>query len=217
MEEVVDTEEEDNDGSDTIDSGDLQEHVREELEVLATCMDNGENGAAIPGVDNSQTACLKLAELPEALAIVQARRGASKNKPTFPWFSWRQGQKLDNHLDDNAYPALRRISDRMMTDQLRSSEGPNELGHSLSNAEARICEQRWAGHPQCPDRPVDVIELEDAVQEFEPNQDEGMRQILSVQVDVSDVRLLRPSTRCVIATKRRSPRCHRHCSPLHSS
>ena len=78
MEEVVDTEEEDNDGSDTIDSGDLQEHVREELEVLTTCMDNGENGAAIPGVDNSQTACLKLAELPEALAIVQARRGASK-------------------------------------------------------------------------------------------------------------------------------------------
>ena len=54
--------------------GDLQEYVRNELEVLATCMDNGENDAPIPGVDNSQleTACLKLAELPEALAIVQA-------------------------------------------------------------------------------------------------------------------------------------------------
>ena len=44
-------------------------------------MDNRENDASIPGVDNSQleTACLKLAELPEALAIVQAaRRGASE-------------------------------------------------------------------------------------------------------------------------------------------
>ena len=79
-EEVVDTEDEDNDGSDTIDPRDLQEYVRDELEVLATCMDNGENDAPIPGVDNSEleTACLKLAELPEALAIVQAgSRGAS--------------------------------------------------------------------------------------------------------------------------------------------
>ena len=76
FEEVVDTEDEDNDGSDTIDPGDLQEYVRDELEVLATCMGNGENDAPIPGVDNSQleTACLKLAELPEALAIVQAAR-----------------------------------------------------------------------------------------------------------------------------------------------
>ena len=41
-------EEEDNDGSgNTIDPGDLQEHVRDELEVLATCMDNGENDATI--------------------------------------------------------------------------------------------------------------------------------------------------------------------------
>ena len=52
FEEVVDTEEEDNDGSDTIDPGDLQEYVRDELEVLATCRDNGENDAPIPGVDN---------------------------------------------------------------------------------------------------------------------------------------------------------------------
>ena len=42
FEEVVDTED---DGSDTIDPGDLQEYVRDELEVLATCMDNGENDA----------------------------------------------------------------------------------------------------------------------------------------------------------------------------
>ena len=44
-----------------------------------------------------------------------------------------------------------------------------------------------------------MIELEGEVQEFEPNQDAGTRQILSVQVDVSDVRLLRPSTRLVLA------------------
>ena len=37
-------------------------------------------------------------------------------------------------------------------------------------------------------RSVNVIELEDEVQEFEPSQDTGTRQILSVQVDVSDVR-----------------------------
>ena len=80
FEEVIDTEEEDSEGSDTIDPGDLQEYVRDEVEVLVTCMDNGENDAAIPGVDNSQlkTACLQLAELSEALAIDQAaRRGVS--------------------------------------------------------------------------------------------------------------------------------------------
>ena len=40
-----------------------------------------------------------------------------------------------------------------------------------------------------------MIELEDEVQEFEP----GTRQILSVQVDDSGVRVLRPSTRLVLA------------------
>ena len=44
-----------------------------------------------------------------------------------------------------------------------------------------------------------MIDLKDEVQEFKPNQDAGTRQILSVQVDVSDVRLLRPSTRLVLA------------------
>ena len=44
-----------------------------------------------------------------------------------------------------------------------------------------------------------MIELEDEVQEFEPNQDAGTRQILSVQVDVSHVRVLRRSTRLVLA------------------
>ena len=44
-----------------------------------------------------------------------------------------------------------------------------------------------------------MIELEDEVQEFEPNQDAETRQVLSVQVDVSEVRSLRPSTRLVLA------------------
>ena len=37
-----------------IDPGELQEYVQDELEVLATCMYNGENDASIPVVDNSQ-------------------------------------------------------------------------------------------------------------------------------------------------------------------
>ena len=44
-----------------------------------------------------------------------------------------------------------------------------------------------------------MIELEDEVQEFEPNQDTGMRQVLSVKVDVSEVLSLRSSTRLVLA------------------
>ena len=74
-------------------------------------MDNGENDASIPGVDASQleTACLKLVELPEALAIVQAaRRGASDSNPLV---LLEARVKLDQHLDDNVYPAVRVISD----------------------------------------------------------------------------------------------------------
>ena len=69
-------------------------------------MENGENDAPIPGVDASQRemACLKLAELPEALAIVQAaRRRPPRLKPSFLWFSRR---KLDQYLDDNVYLAV---------------------------------------------------------------------------------------------------------------
>ena len=42
-------------------------------------------------------------------------------------------------------------------------------------------------------------ELEDEVQEFEPNQDAGMRQVLSAQAGVSEVRSLRSSPRLVLA------------------
>ena len=102
--------------------------MRDELEVLATCMDNGENDAPIPGVDNSQleTACLKLAELQEALAIVQAAwRGASDSNRPSPG-----GKGKSRH---NVYPTVHVISGRVMTDQLRSSKELNDLGHSLNN------------------------------------------------------------------------------------
>ena len=145
VEEVTHTQEEDNHGSDTIDPGDLQEYVRDELEILATCMDNGLDDAAIPGVDNPQleTACLKLAELPEALAIVQAaQRGASDQNRLSRGPPGGKG-KLDNHLDDKVCPTVRVTSDTVMTNQLRSSEEPNEPGHNLSNAEVRNCKQSW--------------------------------------------------------------------------
>ena len=78
----------------------------------------------------------------------------------------------------------------------------NQLGH-------------FAGDPQCPGRPVNMIELEDEVQEFEPNQDAETRQVLSVQVDVSEVRSLPPYTRLVLAMnfmdvgrREGAPRCH---------
>ena len=114
FEKVKGTEEEDNDGSgDTIDPSDLQEYVRDELEVLTTCMDNGEIDATIPGVDASQleSAYLKLkgtASSPCHRSVVLLR------------------VKLDKHLDDNVYPVVRVISDTTMTDQLRSSEGSND-------------------------------------------------------------------------------------------
>ena len=145
FEEVVDTVDEDNDGSDTTDSGDLQEYVRDELEVLAACMDNGENDAPSPGVNNSQlgTACLKLAEMLEALAIVQAaRRGASDSNRHSRASPGGKGKSRQPSAD-NVYPTVHVISDRAMTDQLKSSEELNDLGHSLNNAEARICKQSW--------------------------------------------------------------------------
>ena len=104
FEEVVDTEEEDNDGSDTLYPGDLQ----------ATCMDIGENDAPIPGVDNSQfeTACLKLAELPEAFAIVKPARREPQTKIDILVVLLAARTKLDNHLDDNVCPTAR-VDDRL--------------------------------------------------------------------------------------------------------
>ena len=143
FEEVVNTEDEDNDGSDTIDPGDLQEYVRDELEMLAACMDNGENDAPIPGVDNSQleTACLKLAEPPEALAIVQAARRGDSDQNRHSRGPPDGKGKTRQSCGRQRVQAMRVISDRIMTDQLRSSKEPNEPGHSLDNAEAQICKR----------------------------------------------------------------------------
>ena len=113
--------------------------------------------------------------------------------------------RLDTHLDDNACPTVCVISHRTMTDQLRSSEELNDPDHSLNNAEAQICKQSWTNEKLAvsvrrvarPDTGQEILNAQ--VQEFEPNQDAGTRQLLSVQVDVSDVRLLRPSTRLVLA------------------
>ena len=141
FEEVIDTEEEeDNDGSgDTIDPGDSQEYVR------ATCMDNGENDAQIPGVDASQleAACFNFAELPDVLAIVQAARRGASDSNRHSRGSPEARVQLDQHLYDNVNLAMRVISDTMMTDQPRLLEGPNVPGHNLSNAEVRTCKQSW--------------------------------------------------------------------------
>ena len=171
-------------------------------------MDNGENDAPIPGVDNSQleTACLKLAELPEALAIVQAaRRGASDQNRHSRATRGGKG-KARQSFERQRVPNSARVQrhqvvgrSQRLRPQPQQRRG-TDLQAKLDKRKARsVCHACWAGDPQCPGRPVNVIELEDEVQEFEPNQDTGTRQILSVQVDVPDVRLLRPSTRLVLA------------------
>ena len=145
LEEVVDTEDEDNNGSDTIDPGDLQGHVRDELEVLATCIDNGENDAPIPGVDNSQleTACLKLAELPEALAIVQAaRRGASDQNRHYrasPGGKGKTRQLCGRQRVPNSARDQRQNDDRPAQVVGRAQRARPQL----NSAEARICKQSW--------------------------------------------------------------------------
>ena len=179
------------------DPGDLQEYVRDELEVLATCMDTGENDAPIPGVDDSQleTACLKLAELPEALAIVQAaRRGASdsnrhsrtspggKGKSREPFGRQRVPNSARDQRQSDDRPAQvvgRTQRPRPQPQQRRGTDLQAKLDKRKTRSVCHACGQtrHWAGYLQCP----------------------GARQILSVQVVVSDVRFLRPSTRLVLA------------------
>ena len=170
FEDIADTEEEDNDGSDTTDRGDLQEHVRDELEVLATCMNNGENDAPIPGVDNSQleTARLELAELPEALAIVQAarRRAADQNRHSrgSPGGKGKTRQSFGRQRVPNSARDQRQNDDRPAQvvgraqparPQLQQRRG-TDLQAKLDKRKARsvchACGQtgHWAGDPQCP-------------------------------------------------------------------
>ena len=144
FEEVTDTEEEDNDGSgNTIDLGDLQDDVRDELEALASCMGWRERcpdcrrGRFSAGNGISQTCGL------QALPIVQAaRRGASESN-RHSHGSSRSNVKTRQCLDVTVYLAVRVNSVIMMTDQLRSSEGLNVPGPYLSNAEVRTCKQSW--------------------------------------------------------------------------
>ena len=152
------------------------------------------------------TTCLKLAELPEALAIVQAaRRGASdsnrhsraspggKGKFRQPFGRQRVPNSARDQRQSDDRPAQvvgRTQRPRPQPQQRRGTELQAKLDKRKARSVCHACGQtgHWAGDPQCPGRPVNVIELEDEVQEFEPNQDAGTRQILSVQVDVSDVR-----------------------------
>ena len=168
----------DNDGSDTIDLGDLQEYVRDELEVLATCMDNGESDAPIPGVDNPEmeTACLKLAELPEALAIVQAAwRGASdsnRHSRASPFGKGKSRQPFGRQRVSNSARDQRQSDDRpaqVVGRTQRPRPQPQQrrvtdLQAKLDKRKARsVCHAffqngHWAGDPQCPE-----------FQEFEAN------------------------------------------------
>ena len=120
----------------------------------------------------------------------------TKGEPIAMWL-------MRSRLPDDTFP-LETISSELNRVFVSVSEEPKEPGHSLHNAEARICKQTWtnerhAALVMCVVRPDNVIELKDEVQEFKPNQDAGTRQVLSVQVDVSDVRLLRPNMRLVLA------------------
>ena len=90
-------------------------------------MDNGENDASIPGVDASQLErhvknlwnCLK------PLPSFKQPEEKPQIQTATPVVLLEARAKLDHHLDDNVYPAARVISDTTMTDQFRSSEGPN--------------------------------------------------------------------------------------------
>ena len=160
---------------------------------------------------------MKLAELLEALAIVQAaRRGASdsnrhsraspggKGKSRQPFGRQRAPNSARDQRQSDDRPAQvvgRTQRPRPQPQQRRGTDLQATLDKRKARSVCHACGQTGhrAGDPQCPGRPVNVIELEDDVQEFEPNQDAGTRQILSVQVDVSDVRFLRPSMRLVLA------------------
>ena len=192
-----------------------------------TCMDKGENDASIPGMDASQLE-RHVKNLRNWLKTVQAARREASDSNSHCRGSPGGKGKTRPSLGRQRAPSSAR-------DQRHHDDRPVQVvGRAQpGNAEVRTCKQswtkrkacrvchacnqlgHWAGDPQCPGRHVDMIELEDEVREFERNQDTGMRQVLSVQVDVSEVRSLRPSTRLCARnefhgcwTKGGSPRCH---------
>ena len=160
---------------------------------------------------------MKLAELQEAFAIVQAaRRGAldpNRHSRASPGGKGKFRQPVGRQRVPNSARDQRQNDDRPaqvvgrtqrprpQPQQRRGAELRAKLDKRKARSVCHACGQtgHWAGDHQCPGRLVNVIELEDEVQEFEPNQDAGTREILSVQVDVSDVRFLHTSTRLVLA------------------
>ena len=139
-------------------------------------MDNDENDAPIPGVDNSQleTACLELALL-EALAIVQAaRRGtfSCKGKARQSFGRQRVPNSARDQRQNDDRPAQvvgRTQRPRPQPQQRRGTHLQAKLDKRKARSVCHACGQtgHWARDPQCPSRPVNVIELEDEVQEFE--------------------------------------------------
>ena len=147
---------------------DLQEYMRHELEVLATYMDNGENDVSIPGVDASQleTASLKLAELPEALAIVQAaRRGASdsnrhslgspggkgKTRPTPGRQREPSSARDQRHHDDRPVQVVGRAHRAPpQPQQRRGTDLQAKLEKRTARSVCHACNQlgHWARDPQ---------------------------------------------------------------------
>ena len=142
-------------------------------------------------ISQLETACLKLAELPEALAIVQAaRRGASdsnrysraspggKGKSRQPFGRQRVPNSARDQRQSDDRPAQvvgRTQRPRPHLQQRRGTDLQAKLDKRKASSVCHACGQtgHWAGDPQCPGRLVNVIELEDEVQEFEPNQDAG--------------------------------------------
>ena len=138
----------------------------------------------------------KLLELPEALAIVQAaRRGdadqnrhsrgspGGKGKTRQPCGRPRVSNSARDQRQNDDRPAQvvgRAQRARPQPQQRRGTDLQVKLNKRKARSVCHACGQtgHWAGDPQCPGRPVNVIELEDEVHEFEPNQDAGTRQIL---------------------------------------
>ena len=166
---------------------------RLELEILATCMNSGEMILRFQVLDS-------LKPLPS-----YKQTGAEPQTKTRQTFGrQRVPNSARDQLQNDDRPAQvvgRAQRARPHPQQRRGTDLQAKLDKRKARSVCQPCGQtgHWAGDPQCPGRPVNVIELEDKVQEFERNQDAGMRQVLSVQVDVSHVRLLRPSTRLVLA------------------
>ena len=116
--------------------------------------------------------------------------------------------KVDSHLE--RVPSSAREQRHNDDRQAQVVGRTQRAGHNLSNAEVLVKQANGSSvfhafaltlgrRPSCPGRPVNLIESEDEVQEFEPSQDAGMRQVLSVQVDVF---VVRPSTRRCTAAGR---------------